>query len=162
VLLLDAAGQELRSNTGYAAREYLEPGQISPFTVLFTDDDAPIPAFDSYRIEVRSGDADLELRTTVRELRVDAPSFGGTQYGGSVGVRGTVSNRASVPAQYTEVLVVFYDAEGQVVGVGSTYADTGDSKVIAPGGSAPFDLNFVVLSGKPQSAYVFAEGKNYE
>lgn len=162
VLLLDEAGRELLSDTGYAAREYLVGGEVSPFTVLFTDDDGPLPAFASYRIEVRSRAADNELRTTVRDLVVSGPSFGVTQYSASVGVIGAISNQASVPSQFSETIVVFYDAEGMVVGIGSAYADAGDSKIIAPGGAAPFEVNFVVLSGKPVSAYLFAEGRNYD
>lgn len=59
ILLLDAAGKELLSATGYADRKLPQPGDISPFSVLFTDDGGPLPKYHSYRAEVRSRPADM-------------------------------------------------------------------------------------------------------
>ena len=39
VNLLDAAGKEIASKIGYASLSYLKPGEISPFSVLFSKDD---------------------------------------------------------------------------------------------------------------------------
>jgi len=39
VNLLNAAGNEIASTVGYTSRSYLKPGEISPFSVLFTKDD---------------------------------------------------------------------------------------------------------------------------
>src|SRR5262249_58172021 len=54
--LLDAAGKEIASKTGFASMSYLKPGEISPFSVLFDRHDGTGP-FARYTIEVRSSKA---------------------------------------------------------------------------------------------------------
>ncbi|HWQ15108.1 MAG TPA: FxLYD domain-containing protein [Roseiflexaceae bacterium] len=111
---------------------------------------------------MRSRPADFEARVAVREVRVDDLQVGRREYSSSVVLRGSVHNEAARDAQYAEVVVVFYDADGMVVGVGSTYADDGEGDRIAPGGAAPFRLDFVSFSGEPAAFYIYAEARNYD
>jgi eukaryotic-like serine/threonine-protein kinase len=162
VLLLDESGRELLSKTGYAERSYLAPGDISPFSVLFTDDGQPLPEFSSYRAEVRSSRADFEQRTTVRELRVSDLVTGEAAYSGSLSVRGQVRNESDRDAQFTEVLIVLYDEAGTVVGMGSAYAEDGEDGLLRPGESGPFNLSYIVTTDEATSYYVVAEAKHYD
>jgi hypothetical protein len=54
---------------------------------------------------------------------------------------GEVSNNGTAPAEYAEITVSFYDANGQIVGTEFTYADP---STIAPGEKSSFT---VLISG---------------
>lgn len=163
VFLLDAAGAELLSHTSYADLDYLAPNEVAPFTVLFTDDDGPLPEFASYKIEVRSRAPSIEVKSTVREIMVSGePVVGRRAFGSSIYVSGAVRNNAERPAQFVSVIVVLYDNEDNVVGVGSGYADLPDDDRLARGAVAPFELDWSILTGEPARYYLIAEGKNYD
>lgn len=163
VFLLDAAGAELLSHTSYADLDYLAPNEVAPFTVLFTDDDGPLPEFASYKIEVRSRAPSSEVQTAVREIAVTGePVVGRRAFGSSIYVSGAVRNNAERAAQFVSVIVVLYDNEDNVVGVGSSYADLPDDDRLARGAIAPFELDWSILTGDPARYYLIVEGKNYD
>ena len=51
---------------------------------------------------------------------------------------GEVFNQASVTVNSVKIIATFYNANGQVIGTDSAYADPSD---LAPGQRAPFDIN---------------------
>jgi hypothetical protein len=70
--------------------------------------------------------------------KIDIPSH--NSYINSIGhlhVIGEVENNSPVIAEFVKIIGTFYDANGNVVGTSSTYADPTD---IHPGEKAPFDL----------------------
>jgi hypothetical protein len=157
VNLLDAAGQEVASKVGYTSMSYLKPGEVSPFSVLFGNDDAP-PPFARYAIEVRSSTADFRLDYTYRELSVlPNPQARQDQYG-FIKISGRVRNDGEQPAQFVQVYAVFYDQQGSVVGLASGYAETANDEPLAAGTDARFELQGVIFSGVPARYRLFAEG----
>ena len=57
---------------------------------------------------------------------------------GSMHIVGEVFNQASVTVNSVKIIATFYNANGQVIGTDSAYADPSD---LAPGQRAPFDIN---------------------
>jgi eukaryotic-like serine/threonine-protein kinase len=157
VNLLDAAGNEIASKVGYASMSYLKPGEISPFSVLFSKDDAP-PSFDQYKIEVRSSKADFKPGYTYRDLSVlPSPQARQDQYG-FIKISGRVRNDGEQPAQYVRIYAVFYDQQGLVVGLTDSFAETANDAPLAAGADARFELQGVIFSGVPARYRLFVEG----
>jgi hypothetical protein len=157
VNLLDAGGQEIASKVGYASMSYLKPGEISPFSVLFSKDDQPKP-FARYKIEIRSSKADFQLGYTYRDLSV-LPSLQARQdQYGFIKISGQVRNDGDQPAKFVQVYAVFYDQQGNVVGLASGYAEETNDAPLAAGSQARFELQGVVFSGTPSRYRLFAEG----
>jgi hypothetical protein len=157
--LLDAAGHEIASKTGYASMSYLKPGEISPFSVLFTKDDAP-PPFERYQIEVRSKKADFQSGYTYRDLSVvPSPQARPDQYG-FIKISGRVRNSGGQAAKFVQIFAVFYDQQGIVVGIADSYAETANDAPLAADADARFELQGVVFSGVPARYRLFVEGSH--
>ncbi len=157
VNLLDADGHEIASKTGYASMSYLKPGEISPFSVLFTKDDRAAP-FARYVIEVRSKKADFQPSYTYRDLGVlPSPQARQDQYG-FIKIGGRVRNNGGQAAKFVQVYAVFYDQQGSVVGLASGYAETANDAPLAASADARFELQGVIFSGAPARYWLFVEG----
>jgi hypothetical protein len=160
VNLLDAAGKELASQEGFAHLSYLKPGEISSFSVLFSDQNPPPPTYASYAIEVRSRKADFQPGYTIRDLRVGDDPRVGKDTLGFLTLRGSVRNSGEAPARYVHIFVVFYDVAGAVVGVADSFAETEEDKVVAAGAEARFEVQGLIFTGKPASYRIFAQGSS--
>jgi hypothetical protein len=157
VNLLDAAGHEIASKIGYASMSYLKPGEISPFSVLFTKDDRAAP-FAQYKIEVRSSKADFKPGYTYRDLSVlPSPQARPDQYG-FIKISGRVRNNGGQAAKFVQIFAVFYDQQGMVVGLANSYAETANDAPLAAGADTRFDLQGVIFSGAPARYRLFVEG----
>jgi hypothetical protein len=157
VNLLDAAGKEIASKVGYASMSYLKPGEISPFSVLFSKDDAP-PLFASYKIEVRSTKADFKPGYTYRDLSIlPSPQVRQDEYG-FITISGRVHNDGEQAAKFVQVYAVFYDQQGSVVGLASTFAEEANDAPLDAGGDARFEVQGIIFSGTPSRYRLFAEG----
>jgi serine/threonine protein kinase len=157
VNLLDAAGQEIASKIGYASMSYLKPGEISPFSVLFTKDDRAAP-FAQYKIEVRSSKADFKPGYTYRDLSVlPNPQARPDQYG-FIKISGRVHNNGGQAAKFVQIFAVFYDQQGIVVGLANSYAETANDAPLAAGADTRFDLQGLIYSGAPARYRLFVEG----
>ena len=89
--------------TGYAHLSYLEPGEISSFSVLFGRDNPPPPAYKSYSIEVRSRKADFQPGYTIRALRIGDELRVGKDSLNFLKLRGSTQNTGDAPAQYVHL-----------------------------------------------------------
>ncbi|HEU5101970.1 MAG TPA: protein kinase [Roseiflexaceae bacterium] len=157
VNLLDAAGNEVASKTGYASMSYLKPGEISPFSVLFTKHDLP-SGFENYAVEIRSSRANFRPGYTYRELSiVPDPQARQDEYG-FFKISGRVRNDGEQAAQFVQIFAVFYDAAGQVVGLTNTFAETANDAPLDPGADARFELQGIIFSGTPARYRLFVEG----
>jgi hypothetical protein len=160
VNLLDSAGKELASQEGFAHLSYLKPGEISSFSVLFSGENPPPPAYASYTIEVRSRKADFQPGYTIRDLRIGDQTRVGKDSLGFLILRGSVRNSGATPARYVHIFVVFYDAAGAVVGVADSFAETADDKIVAAGAEVPFEVQGLIFTSKPASYRTFAQGSS--
>jgi hypothetical protein len=156
VNLLDKAGKEVASKVGYASRSYLNPGEISPFSVLFSKDDAP--PFDHYTIEVRSSKADFQPNYTYRDLSFLPDVQDKHDQYGFIKISGRVHNDGEQPAKFVQIYAVFYDQKGSVVGLASSYAESANDAPLVAGADARFELQGVIFSGVPTRYRLFAEG----
>src|SRR5439155_1245493 len=115
-----------------------KPGEISPFSVLFTKDDRAAP-FARYVIEVRSKKADFQPSYTYRDLSVlPSPQARQDQYG-FIKISGRVRNNGGQAAKFVQVYAVFYDQQGSVVGLASGYAETANDAPLAARAQAARD-----------------------
>jgi serine/threonine-protein kinase len=157
VNLLDTEGREIASKVGYASMSYLKPGEISPFSVLFTKDDQAA-SFAKYEIEVRSTKANFKLGYTYRELSVlPSPQARHDQYG-FIKISGRVHNDGDQAAKFVQIYAVFYDQQGSVVGLANGYAEETNDAPLAAGAEARFEVQGVIFSGVPARYRLFAEG----
>jgi eukaryotic-like serine/threonine-protein kinase len=158
VNLLDTTGKELASQSGFAHLSYLEPGEISSFSVLFSGDNPPPPAYAGYTIEVRSRVADFQPGYTIRDLRIGDELRVGKDTLNFLKLRGSVRNTGAAPARYVHLYAVFYDATGAVVGVADSFAETGADEIVAAGTEARFEVQALIFTGKPARYRMFAQG----
>ena len=158
VVLYDAAGRLVGEGSGYTDAEYLAPGEIAPFSVLF---DEGIGAFETFQIDVRSRSADFALRTTVRDLTVERLTFRRT-YGSIMAGDGVLYNGSGLVVSYPQVYVVFYDAERRVVAVTSGYAQTDDNGRMAIDARSEFDFSWATFSGEPDAYRVYVEAHQFD
>jgi hypothetical protein len=159
VILRDASGAELLSKSSSAELGYLNPGEVAPFSVLFTKDDAP-PKFASYDIEVRSSKADFQLGYTYRDLAISATGPARPDSLNFVKVSGRVQNKGARAAKFVQIFAVFYDAKGRVVGLTSTFAERDNDAPLAAGADARFELSAVIFSATPAKYRLIVEGAN--
>ncbi len=155
--LLDANGKEIASKVGYASMSYLKPGEISPFSVLFTKDDQVVP-FAQYKIEVRSSKADFKPGYTYRDLRILPGSLVRRDQYGFIKISGRVGNSGGLAAKFVQIYAVFYDKKGSVVGLADSYAESANDAPLAAGADARFELQGIIFSGVSARYRLFAEG----
>lgn len=158
ISLLNDEGLELVSDIGFTSMSYLNPEEISPFRVLFSEELLPDTPPTSYVMEVRGDEADFELGYTIRDITiVNEPSE--LRERTQILLRGSVRNEAEGPTQFINVQAIFYDANGAVVGLSDTYAepDTPDD-ILPPGENASFDMRSIIFTGAPTSYRLLVEG----
>lgn len=156
VILRDNAKQEVGSKRGFVDQHYLKPGEVAPFSILFTKDDRP-PPFSTYDFEVISKPADFQLGYSYRELTLSDVRAQRTDLG-FIEVQGRVQNSGKQPTKFVQVSAIFYDAQGQVVGTSSGFAQTPNDDPLAAGATARFEISAVVFSAPPTRYRLFVEG----
>ena len=158
ISLLNENGQELASDTGFTSMSYLNPGEISPFQVLFSEEILPETPPTSYVMEVRSDEADFELGYTIRDITiVDEPRE--LREHSQIILRGNVYNETEGPTQFVNIKAIFYDTDGAVVGIGDTYAETDTpDDILPPGENGVFDMRSIIFTGVPTSYRLLVEG----
>lgn len=156
VILRDNAKQEVGSKRGFVDQHYLKPGEVAPFSILFTKDDR-LPPFTTYDFEVISKPADFQLGYSYRELTLSDVRAQRTDLG-FIEVQGRVQNSGEQPTKFVQVSAIFYDAQGKVVGTSSGFAQTPNDDPLAAGATARFEISAVVFSAPPTRYRLFVEG----
>ncbi len=128
----DASNTVVDTKFSYAYVNILEPGQKSPFDVM---ESSKVTSIGSTRLQVAYQETADEpyhgLRTISSSSYIDSM--------GVYHVAGEVQNNGSVDEGSVEIIGTFYDAYGQVVGAGFTYAEP---SAVPAGLTVPFDLTF--------------------
>lgn len=134
-VLLDESGKELSTDFGYAERNVLGPGDSSPIKILIQDP----PAHTSVSFEVVARKASY-IPKLAEGLRVEPSEPRPAKYGDNRwDLEGKVFNEGTLGAKFVEIEIQALDKDGQLVGVGSTFAD---GEVLTAGGSARYSNNF--------------------
>jgi LysM repeat protein len=143
VALLDAAGQEVASETPFLALDAVPAGSRAPFSVLFSAPPTGVIDFTAY--VVRADQAyNYESRYTPLQVTEVQTRSAGSQ----VGVSGKVTNTGSSNAVGAHVVITLYDAQGRVTGF---RLFTLPDDQLAAGGSTTFD---VLVSPDPSAPQV--------
>lgn len=154
IVLRDKDGKELDHEDGYVGLGFLAPGQKAGWTVLFSRN---LPAYDHFDIEVRSSPEGFQTGYAYRELKIDE---GHELFNDGLfsNIRGTVTNTGEARAKFVQIYVTAYDEEGNVLYVGSSFAE---DDLIIPGGTSRFEVPLLIVEekvGKIVSYDVFVEG----
>lgn len=133
-------GEAVGEAVGGALGEPIAPGSSAPFDVHY-DAEGDV---DDYDVSVAAdrasaGSADLTAAASVTDRSQNR-----------VVVSGTVSNDGS-EARASEVVVAFYDADGNVIGARTTRPN----RAIPPGESVPFRITFRTVGDVPSLAQEF-------
>ena len=130
--LVDADGKSVDTDSTYALTELMLPGDVVPFDLLLPDP----PEFKDYELVTEFDVArDTDLRLTCRDFEVKETS-GVTGFLG-YSIIGLVKSNCDGLVDFIAVAGSVYNAEGQLIGAGTTYARLDK---LFPGGSSPFKL----------------------
>jgi hypothetical protein len=143
VALLDAAGQEVDSETPFLAVDALPAGSRAPFSVLFSTPPNGVIDFTAYVVR-----ADQAYSYESRYTQLQVTDVQTRAIGSQVGVSGTVSNIGGSNAVGAHVVITLYDDQGHVTGFRQF---TLPDDQLAAGGSTPFD---VIVSPDPSTPTV--------
>ena len=73
-------------------------------------------------------------------------------------ISGQVRNTGGQAAKFVQIYAVFYDQQGNVVGLADSYAESANDAPLAAKADARFELQGVIFSGVPARYRLFAEG----
>jgi hypothetical protein len=136
-VLLDAQGQEVGTDFGFAERHVLAPNERSPIKILISDP----PEHASIRYEIIAREASY-LPTQAQGLRIEPMPARPAPFGkDSWELEGKVHNEGTQSAQFVSIEIQALDANGKLVGLTTTYAD---SEVLAPGGMARYSTQLTL------------------
>lgn len=132
-------GQKLATATGFTPRHQLPRGEATPLKVLFTH----APAYATVTVHVdpqRERYPRRRPRLELRDIRFARDRYGGYR------ITGTVHNRGDSPAQYVQLIALFYDAQDHLAGMDSRFT----AQRLLPGGeSTPFEVPVALVRGVP-------------
>jgi len=139
VTLLADNGKILSTDTGSTLLSLVGPGDIAPFRVDFMDDPGAFAEFEAIAQAEPAGSY---------MLAVIHPQFGLTRESDGDMDDGTYSlvceavNDGEEPATSVKAIITAYDADGQVIGVGSDYAE---QDTVLPGQPATFNISTSII-----------------
>jgi hypothetical protein len=139
-VLLDAQGKEVGTDFGFAERDVLAPDERSPIKILISE--PPEHASIRYEVIVRKSSY---IPAQAEGLRIEPMPPRPAQFGeNSWEIEGKVHNEGTQSAKFVSIEIQALDADGKLVGLGTTYAD---AEVLAPGGVARYSSQ-VTLADK--------------
>ncbi len=152
VVLLDKDGKEIDHEDGYVGISYLNPGQKAGWAVLFS---RTLQPYDKIEVEVRSKPAGFQLGYSYRDLEIGEGSELIQDFFPEI--RGNVTNTGTKRAKFVQIYATVYDSEGNVLYVGSGFAE---DDVLVPGATSRFNISILVTAqgGVPASYDLLVEG----
>jgi hypothetical protein len=138
--------------------DVLRPDEKAPFDLVLLEPlvgvDAPRPGeglypIDAYVLEASGEDASDEPFLGIQFIQHDALLGQDDE----LIVIGEVNNVADRPASQVRVACAVYDAAGDVLDVGVTYAER---EILEPQGISPFKLRLAKVNGAPENYHVIA------
>jgi hypothetical protein len=151
VRLFDDEGEMLTDEEWSIPMNLIPDGDKSPFEVLFLE---PPDEWATFEIEPSGEVADFMLKYTYSDLEIvehasDIPDFGDYQ------ITGQVRNTGDKDAQFVQVTITLYGADGSVVSVDYTFLE-GD--VLESGDTAPFEILIFGTAGPADSYRLQVQG----
>jgi hypothetical protein len=137
-VLLDEAGKEVGSDSGFATKDDLEPGEKSYVNAIISN--PPRHAKLSFEVVARRSTFRMPRAENLRLL----DGVMTRPYAGQYAFTGKVHNGGRQAARFLEVEVFAFDAQNKLLGVASSYAKT---ERLEPGQTARYQVTAV---GYPQ------------
>ena len=150
IQLFDKEGNFLKSETGYAEKDYLMPGESVPMLIRF---DKIFP-YDTFKAVVHSKKPYFSPHERPN-LEIKHGNIKKAEFTGE-NIKGYVKNLSSKPAGSVEIIVYFFDKDKRVIGIETAYAD---QNVIEPGDESSFTVTYYSLLGKPDHFQVDYEAR---
>lgn len=132
VALLNAAGQEVASDTPFVALDAVPPGGRAPFSVLFSAPPNGVVNFQAYVVR-----ADQAYNYDSRYTQLQVSDLQTRPVGSQYGVSGKVSNTGTSNAVGAHVVITLYDDKGRVTGFRQFVLP---DEQLAAGGATTFDV----------------------
>lgn len=152
VTLIMEDGTPLATTVVLAAADYLQHGQIAPFSALFTS--PPEGVADAQAMVLR---AESIGPITAGFVPLEILSVEGAVSGPQYRVRGRLANGSSVGIAQISVVAVIFDEAGRVLGYRQSVQEM--AAMLAPGQESTFDLLLTSQkSGAPSAFQVLAWG----
>jgi hypothetical protein len=131
LILEDESGRAVAAEFGNLERDLIPSGEVSPFELVFLE--LP-PAWQDYQILLQGGKAEYVERCHEFEVvSQDLERLGS----GTSEIKGEIKNTGTQTCEYIHISAAFYDAGGNLVGVGSSYARRDQ---VEPGETSRFEL----------------------
>jgi LysM repeat protein len=143
VALLNAAGQEVASESPFLAVDAIPAGSRAPFSVLFSTPPNGVIDFTAYVVR-----ADQAYSYGSRYAQLQATEVQTRSVGSQVGVSGKVTNTGASNAVGAHMVITLYDDQGRVTGFRQF---TLPDDQLAAGGTTTFD---VIISPDPSAPTV--------
>lgn len=148
-----ADGTLIAGDFTYSETDVVFVDEIVPFNVVFIDID--VAGIDyTYELQIQAEPADFLIHSNHREFVVSDDQMSPGPFGGYK-IVGQVENVGQETAEFVEVIATLYDADGNVVGVDFTFADT---DTLDPGMKSPFTVDILSTSGEAASYKLIVEG----
>ena len=126
--LYDTAGEVVGTGYTYSELDVIPPGGRSPFSIGIDE----YGAVDSYKLQIEADVGELGRQDLV------IGSHGTYEQYDWLYIRGEVQNTGDTDAEWVKIVATLYDAAGNAVGMGYTFADL---DVVPAGGTSPFDMS---------------------
>lgn len=150
VALRDDGGTLVSSEYSYSDIDIIQPGESSPFSVMFFEDPG---GWSTYDLTVQSNESEWMTSYTDFEILSHNGRVGDyTEYE----IVGEVKNIGPSRTSFVEIVAALYDENGTIIGVDFTYTDL---DVIDPDGTSPFTLSILsTAEGEVASYELWVEG----
>jgi hypothetical protein len=144
ISLLDDSGKRIAFQTGYTVHDVIQPKQIVPVAVLFTD---PPPTWQSFEVFLQAKTATGNEFMAYTDFQAAKDSLSKDDRG-YYAVSGEVKNTGTSKAEFVQAVVALYGQDQKLVGMGSAYVE--ESK-LDPNASASFSVRVINVIAPPVS-----------
>lgn len=151
--LFDEQNTVLLEQDNFVSSDLIQPGQMAPFSLLFSD--GLPPGTTRYVLEVSGRYADFTAQTFYGPENFALSSAADFDQNGALVVSGQVRNEGNLTASLVKVIVTIFDAQQRVIATDTTLVDT---QPLAPGETSTFSVRFFELGGEPNTFLVTAQG----
>jgi len=154
VSLYDEDSRMVATESSFTELNLIPPGDRAPFAVLFTDP----PRFREYAATAQGVAVAAREGAEYQDLEAVNCIGEAGEYSTYI-IKGEVKNLGQFDAESVVVVVTAYDAQGRVVAIRDTYAE---SEVIPAGGSSPFTAHLSPAAGMVVTYTVQVRGRRCE
>lgn len=140
--LYDANNLPLAEQGDFIAADVVEPGEFSPFEIVFLDGIPPETA--RYELQASARYADFAAETFYSPTNFVVEDSADFDANGLLVISGQVTNNGGQAASLVKVIVTVFGPEQEVIGTDTTLVE---AQSLAPGETSTFRVQFAELGG---------------